>query len=117
MKGYGRLIRNARESAGLSAAELAAYLGQTKGVVLNMESEATLPTLKQVNGLVAVLPLSAEDLLRAMGYHLSPHRYGRIPKQLLDLLAQLSPDQHQNLIRLLTDLRKAPPRSIDEAPK
>ena len=95
MAGYGRLIEERRIAAGMhSRDELAARIGQSAGTVRSLEEELhQLRWVEQVNALVSALPLSAEELLMAMGVNLSVPAAGRIPRQLLEDLAALPPDQ------------------------
>ena len=77
-----------------SREDLAERIGQSVGTVRALEEELhRLKWVDQVNALVAALPLSAEELLIAMGVNLSAPAAGRLPRQLLEDLAALPPDQ------------------------
>ena len=84
MLGYGNLLREARLSAGLTQAELAEKVGVDRTIVSKVERERISLTVAQVNALVQALPISAEQLLRAMGVHLTPPAAARLPRELVD---------------------------------
>lgn len=66
-KGFGELIAQRRIAAGLTPEQLAERLGyKTKTIVYRLESESQEPDAAVINGLVAALPISADELLRAM---------------------------------------------------
>ena len=58
MRGYGILIANAREAAGLDVPQLAERIGQSDTTVRRLEAEETEPSVAQINRLVAALPIS-----------------------------------------------------------
>ncbi len=60
-----------------------------------------MPSVAQVNTLVRELPISAEELLRAMGYRFNPPAAARLPRRLIDLLLLLPPERIESLIELL----------------
>lgn len=105
MKRAGELIQRARDATGMDIAALATRIGQSASTIRRLESGGTEPSVEQINALVAALPISAEELLSAMGVHLSLPLAARLPRQLVDLLGDLTPEQHETLIRLLRDLR------------
>lgn len=87
---FGAAIREAREHAGLTQAELAERIGTSASTISNLEREQHPPTVPdQVNALAAALPLSTETLLRAMGVTLTSPAAARLPKRLIDALLQL----------------------------
>lgn len=106
MRGYGLLIAKARDAAGLSVADLADKIGQSDTTVRRLESEAIEPSVAQVNALVTALPISAEELLRAMGVHLSLPIAARIPRRLAELLADQPDENQQALIALIEGLSR-----------
>lgn len=89
MKGYGRLIAERRKMADMSEESLAALLGKSKHIVYRFEAELQEPSFDQVGVLLTNLPLTAQELLKGLGLDLSLPAGGRIPRPLLDLLAQL----------------------------
>ena len=103
MKGYGRLIAEARNEKGMTAEELAERLGKGKAIVYRWEAELQEPTIEQVNKLVSVLPLSTEQLLVAMGANLSPRAAANLPRPLINKLLALSPERLHALAELLPD--------------
>lgn len=105
MLGYGQLIERARLAAEMSPEELAKRLGRDKTIVYRLEREEQLPSIKHINALVAALPLSAEQLLRACGVHLNPPEATKLPKRLVDLLLPLGPEGWEDLIGFLERLR------------
>src|SRR5690348_8923126 len=71
-RGFGDLIANRRNSVGMTPEQLAARLGRrSKSIVYRLESEEQEPDAETINMLTASLPLSAEELLKAMGVNLS----------------------------------------------
>lgn len=107
MKGYGPLIARARDAAGLDDKQLAERLNRTPTTVRRILAEETEPSVEQINALVAALPISAEELLRAMGVNLTLPAAARLPRQLVDALAKLTPDQQQVILTLVNHLAKA----------
>jgi transcriptional regulator with XRE-family HTH domain len=105
MQGYGDMIRRARDAKGLTEAQLAARLGKSRQVVLRLEAEEQVPDRDYVNALVSILPLSADDLLRACGYHLNPESAARLPNQLVEILLEMDPHRWQSLIDVLPHSR------------
>lgn len=106
--GYGRLIEERRNLVpGMSREELGKRLGRSASTIQRFELESGgPPNREQVNALVAALPLTAEELLSAMGYHMNPPAALRvIPRQLVDLLMAMTPAQHQLVIDLVTKLQ------------
>lgn len=100
-KGFGDLIANRRISIGMSPEELAGRLNRrSKSIVYRLESEEQEPDAEMINMLVASLPLSAEELLKAMGVNLSQPLAARLPRQLVEALVELTPEQHQTLLEL-----------------
>ena len=94
--GYGNLLREARLSAGLTQAELAEKVGVDRTIVSKVERERISLTVAQVNALVQALPISAEQLLRAMGVHLTPPAAARLPRELVGYLLDL--DEHRGQV-------------------
>lgn len=81
--------------------QLADALGQSVSTVRRIERGDGELKIAQVNALTAALPLSAEELLRAMGYHLSPPASSRIPRPLLEELLARGPEEWDALLTLL----------------
>lgn len=107
LKRAGELIQRARDATGMDIAALATRVGQSPSTIRRLESGDTEPSVEQGNALVAALPISAEELLSAMGVHLSLPPAARLPRQLVDLLGDLNPEQFETLIRLLRERRRA----------
>ena len=91
------MIARAREAAGFDVRQLADRIGQSDTTVRRLEAEETEPSVKQINALVAALPISAEALLKAMGVHLSLPLAATLPRELVESFPQLSPDARQAL--------------------
>ena len=104
MKGYGHLITRAREAQGKDIKRLARDIGQSVSTVRRLESEETEPDVEQINALVSSLPLSAEDLLVAMGLKLTLPLAARIPYQLAELLAAMPVEGQEGMTRFLREL-------------
>lgn len=107
MRGYGLMIARAREAAGFDVPQLAERIGQSDTTVRRLEAEETEPSVKQINALVAALPISAEALLKAMGVNLSLPLAAKLPRRLVELLAESPPENHQALIVLIEGIAKA----------
>ena len=99
---FGGYIREARKNRGLTQEELAERLGTSPTTVSNWEREEVGPDREQVNAIVVALGLSPEVLLSRMGYRLTPPAASRLPRELLRLLLEMSPAQHQALLEILT---------------
>lgn len=107
-RGYGDLLRNARERAGLTQQELAERIGSSASTVSNLEREQHPPTVPdQVNVLASALPLSVEELLRAMGVNIVPVAAARLPRELVTSLLALSPDRQAALLAFVRGLQEA----------
>lgn len=102
VKGYGILIAEARIREGLTPEELARRLGKrSKTIVYKLESEQQEPTADQVNALAAALPLSVEQLLKAMGVALTPPAAARLPRRLVQALLAMPPQRLAALTELV----------------
>jgi transcriptional regulator with XRE-family HTH domain len=99
--GYGQMIREARESIGMTVEQLAERLGRAPSTVRRIEAESVEPSVAQINILVAALPLSAEGLLRAMGVHLTPPAAARLPRRLVQALLAMPPQRLAALTELV----------------
>lgn len=108
--GYGRLIEERRNLVPMTRKELGDRLGQSDSTIRRFELEqGGPPDRDQVNALVAALPLTAEELLAAMGYHMNPPAALRIiPHELLMVLTEMSPEEHRWLLGLLSSVRGRP---------
>lgn len=106
-RGYGDLIAKARDSRGLTVEQLAERLGRSVSTIRRLENERTEPSVEQINALVAALPISTEELLRAMGVHLSPPAAARLPRDLIEALLEMSPEQHRALLDFVRPLPPA----------
>lgn len=114
-KGYGAMIRAARESAAMSVEELAERLDRSVSTVRRMESEGVEPSVAQVNILVATLPLSAEQLLRAMGVQFTPSAVSRLPQELVRALLEATPEQLAAVSMLIAPQSARSSRRLGEA--
>lgn len=105
MRGYGSLIREARDRKGWSQAELGERIGISASTVSNMENDKHAPTVPtNVNALVVALGLSAERLLEAMGVTMTPPAAARLPRGLVLAAIQLSPARQAQLEELALGL-------------
>lgn len=99
-RGYGLMVTKAREAAGLDVDALAARIGRSPSTVRRIESEETEPSVEQINALVAALPLSAEELLRAMGVTLNTPAAAKLPRDVVnDLLIVMQNPEGAAIIR------------------
>jgi transcriptional regulator with XRE-family HTH domain len=104
-RGFGELIAQRRIEAGLTPEQLAERLGRkSKSVVYRIEAEDQEPSVEQINAIVSTLPLSAEELLRAMGVLLNPPAAARLPRGLVDSILALPPEEWPHLERLARGL-------------
>lgn len=108
-KGYGALIAQRRALAGLTPEQFAEKMGRdSKSYTYRLEAEDQEPTIDDVILMVSILPLTAAELLQPLGLRLSPSSAEKIPPVLLDLLAEMTPEQHQGLIGFVTGLPRGP---------
>lgn len=99
-RGFGQLIAERRTKAGLSPEQLAERLGRSsKSIVYRLEAEEQEPSADDINVLTSALPMSAEELLRAMGVFLTAPAAAKLPRSLTDLLVQLGPEYLRNVER------------------
>jgi len=108
LTGYGLLISRARDDVGMEIPELASRIGQSITTVRRLESEAVEPSVAQVNALTAALPISAEQLLLAMGVHLNPPAAAKLPRQIVEALLPLGPDDLLVIERVALGLQTSP---------
>ena len=84
------MIAERREQANLTPEQLTERLGRrSKSLVYRLESEAQEPTAADINALTATLPLSAEELLKAMGIHMTAPAAAKLPRHLVEVLVEL----------------------------
>lgn len=103
-------MKAARDAKGWTQDELAERLKVSRGTVWRWESGTAAPLIPdQFNDVVGALGLSAEESLRLLGVKLYAPAVTRLPRELLDLLVELTPDQHQFLLGLLRPLVLATP--------
>ncbi len=93
-RGFGELIARKRVEAGLSQLELAKKLKRRSGsFVYRLENEEQEPDTEIINALVSLFPISAEQLLLAMGVHLIPPEVAlQVPTTLAERWPSLHPD-------------------------
>lgn len=85
----------------MSVEQLAERLGRAPSTVRRIESGEGEPSVSQINVLVSVLPLSAEQLLREMGVRLTPPAAARLPRRLVQALLAMPPQRLTALTELL----------------
>lgn len=93
--GFGEMIREARDRAGWTQAELADAVGLRDSTISNLELEYRRPDFPDsVNALITALNLPAVEFVQALGLRLSlPRASSRLPRRLLDALVELPPDE------------------------
>lgn len=101
LKGFGRLIAERRELAGLDQGQLAERLGRGRTIVYRLETEQQEPSAEQINILTTVLPMTAEELLRAMGVTVFLPQAAKLPAQLVSKLLAMPPAQLAALTEFL----------------
>lgn len=89
--GFGKLLRDARETLGWTQLELAERMQTSATTISNLEREQSMPSVEQVNALVIALHISPEQLLGAMGVRLTPPAAARLPRSLVMSLLSLDP--------------------------
>ena len=89
--GFGKLLRDARETLGWTQIELAERMQTSATTISNLEREESVPSVEQVNALVLALRISPEQLLGAMGVRLTPPAAARLPRSLVTSLLALDP--------------------------
>lgn len=114
-KGFGQLVKEARELRGLTQVDLAERLNTSNTTVSNIEREETFPSPDQVNGLVVALGMSPELLLAAMGFQLTPPAAARLPRTLVQGLLEMTPEELAGLEYLV--LRRVRPDHPTRAPR
>ncbi len=105
---YGDLIRSARLAKGWSQPDLADRVGTSITTVSHWETGKTRPGVEDVNQLASALQLSPEQLLIAMGVVLSPMPEARLPRDIVDALRILSPEQMEAARLVLRGLASLP---------
>ena len=65
-RGWGKLIKDARKSAGLSQEQVAAHVGVTKGTISQWETEQGKPKRKHVPKLASILAIDRGELERLL---------------------------------------------------
>ena len=107
-KRTGDLLREARERSGWSQEEVAERVGVSRTIVSRWENGVLTPQVPdQVNALCAALPISIEELLRAMGVNIVPSAAARLPRELVTSLLALSPERQAALLTLVRGLQEA----------
>ena len=101
-KGFGQLVRDARERKGWTQVDLAERMQTSATTVSNIEREETIPSIDQVNQLVVALSLSPELLLQAMGVQLTPPAAAKLPRDLVLELLSRTPEELDALALLLS---------------
>lgn len=111
-RGYGNYLRAARELAGWTQADLAERVSVSTTTVSNWEREESVPNADQVNALVLALRLSAEELLRMLGYQLTPPAAARLPRELVSALLAMDEETLRGVTLLASRAAQAiPPRA------
>lgn len=87
--------------------DLAQRIGRSASTIRRIENEETEPSVHQINALVSVLPLSAEELLRSMGVALNPPAASRLPRELVADLLALDPEGLATVARVARAVRQS----------
>ena len=97
------MITDARESMRprWSQAELARRLHVSRPTVSRWESEEYEPDKETIIRLVRLLPISGDVFLERLGYPVTPTAESRLPRDIVDALLDLTPDQLAGLRRLI----------------
>lgn len=78
------LMERAIDDSGLSQRELASRLVISETTVSNWKRGVRPPTIEMVNAVCALLALSPDTLLRAIGIELHPPAFAKLPRDLQD---------------------------------
>ena len=70
-----------------------------------------MPSVEQVNDLVLALRLSAEELLRRMGFKLTPPAAAKLPRELVLGLLEMDAEEIRGVTLLVARAGSAPRRS------
>jgi len=108
MKGFGAILRSAREAKGLSQEELAERITQSKSTVSRLETEETEPDAEQINALTLHLSLSPATLLEGMGIRLDVPPAARLPKEFVEDYLALPADVRQVAHSVVRAMRQSP---------
>lgn len=98
---WGPWLKELREQAGYTQVEMAERLGVSAATVSNWENEKFTPPISAINQLTALLPVSAEVLLRRLGVTLSAPSAAKLPAQLVSKLLAMPPAQLAALTEFL----------------
>lgn len=91
-------MKSARDAKGWTQDELAERLKVSRGTVWRWESGTGAPLIPdQFNDLIGALGMSAEESLRQLGVKLYPPAFTKLPRDLIDDLVTLPPDQIEAL--------------------
>ena len=102
MKGYGRLIEEAREAAGLSQAELADRVNLSPSMVSKLEAEKVAISPAVFRRLTSELrALRPAELATAIGYEVTTIGADRLPRGLVQALLEMSPEELDALATLV----------------
>lgn len=107
---YAELIAQAIDAAGLSQKEVADRLQLSETTVSNWVRGKRPPTLEYINSVCALLGISADSLLRAIGIELHPPAAARLPKDLLQDALSMNPEGLRLLSVVANSLRQTYPR-------
>lgn len=121
-KDWGPLIRAARDELGWSQADVAERLESLIGPidpskVSRWETGEMRPTIEEGNALVLALRLSAEEFWRAIGINLTPAAASKLPRELLDLLLEMSDAQRRALIDFVRPLSRLGTEPVRKGPR
>jgi len=104
------LIREARESRGLTQRLLGEEIGMDHSRISQLENENWTPNLDDIHVLCSALGIWPEVLLRALGLGLIPLGGVQIPKDLTDAYLEMNSDGRKSLLQVANSLRVTHPR-------
>lgn len=100
-RGWGDIIRSAREAKGWTQAEFAERVRSSATTVSRWETEHHEPSIEQLNDISAALNLSLDDLLRKMGARLTPPLASELPADFVAGFLRLPQTQRNSLTELV----------------
>lgn len=102
---YGAMIKEARQAAGMTQAELGEAIQLDRSMVGKIEAGKVFVEPETYRRLVFALPsLRPVELLNALGYEVPTSGATRLPPELVRILGQLDAEQRQIVLRLARGL-------------
>jgi transcriptional regulator with XRE-family HTH domain len=98
----------------MSQPDLAERLDVSPSTISNWEREHHPPDWQYINRLVLAVGIAPEELLEAMGIHMSSPPQTKLPKELVDAWPRIPPRRRGLASELWLELREDDPNQYDE---